>query len=328
MTGSTAIRWGIIGTANIVRGQFLPGLREAGGGRAVVVGGRDLERARTWAGEHGVERAIAGYQAVIDSADVDAVYVALPNSLHGEWTTRALEAGKAVLCEKPLCVGAAETASVVEAARVSGSLLWEAFVFPFQAQHARVIDLLADGAVGPVSEIVSYFHFQVSHPGNIRLSGALAGGAIADVGCYPVRFAQEVLGPAPEDCHVIGTSSGNGEVETEAVGIVGWGGGRLVVGCGFHRAYDTFTRVLGPTGQLHLTNPFHPVPSDTLTLQRPGQTTLTEKPTTDEHSFTAALRHIHRVLGGEEEPRHLAVDDSLPTAKVLDALTEACRRAG
>ncbi len=147
MTGE--IRWGIIGTASIVRGAFLPALREAGGGRAVVVASRDAARAAAYAAEHGIDAGVAGYARVAESADVDAVYVALPNSLHADWAARALRAGRAVLCEKPLCVGAAQTADLLGvAAATPGALLWEAFVFPFHAQHQRLTALLADGAVG------------------------------------------------------------------------------------------------------------------------------------------------------------------------------------
>ena len=143
------IRWGILGAANIARAQFLPGLREAGGGRAALVGGRELERARAFAVDHGVDKGVEGYAQVVESTAIDAVYIALPNSLHSEWTGRALQAGKAVLCEKPLSVSAGETAAVLDAASaLPSALLWEAFVFPFQAQHQRLMEVLSDGAIG------------------------------------------------------------------------------------------------------------------------------------------------------------------------------------
>jgi len=200
MTITGEIRWGIVGTANIARGQFLPGLREAGGGRPAMVAGRDPARARAWAAENGVDLGVGGYDTVTDSPDIDAVYVAVPNSLHAEWTVRALRAGKAVLSEKPLCVGPAQTAEVLEAAReIDGALLWEAFVFPFQDQHRRLTQLLEDGAIGQPAEIISVFHFRPTRPGDIRFSAALGGGALADVGCYPIRLAHEQRGAAARD---------------------------------------------------------------------------------------------------------------------------------
>jgi predicted dehydrogenase len=318
------VRWGILGAAEIARRQFLPGLREAGGGRAVLVASRDGARADSFARNHGVEQGVEGYDAVVDSADIDAVYVALPNSRHAHWTQRALEAGKAVLCEKPLCVGSAQTAAVLETASGQGALLWESFVFPFQAQHLRLLDLLAGGAIGEVRELNSLFYFNLSRSEDIRLSEELGGGALADVGCYPVRLAQEVLStrdPLPGDA--VGFATGNGAVETEAMAIVDYGHERLVLGCGFRRAFDTFTRVLGSEGQIHLSNPFHPDPADTLVLRRDGKETV-EHPTVDERSFSAALRHIHAVLREQEAPRHLAQESSLRTARTLEAVALAC----
>ena len=318
------VRWGILGTANIARAQFLPGLREAGGGRAVLVASRDGNRAEEFARNHGVEEGVEGYDAVVDSPGVDAVYVSLPNSHHARWTQRALEAGKAVLCEKPLCVGSAQTQAVLETASSTGSLLWEAFVFRFQAQHRRLVDLLAAGAVGQVRELNSVFYFSVSRPENIRLSGELGGGALADVGCYPIALAQEVLSTRQLSAgDAVGFSTGNGAVETEAVAIVHYGSQRLVLGCGFQRAYDTFTRVLGTEGQIHLTNPFHPGPDDSLVLLRDREVTV-EHPTVDARSFTAALRHIHAVVHGEAAPADLAAEASLETALTLEVVAQAC----
>jgi predicted dehydrogenase len=318
------IRWGILGTANIARAQFLPGLRESGGGRAALVGGRDLERARAFASDHGIDKGVEGYAQVVESADVDAVYIALPNSEHAEWTIRALQAGKAVLCEKPLCVSVGETAAVLDAARaIPSALLWEAFVFPFQAQHRRLMELLADGAIGEPAEIVSAFHFLVSRPADIRLSAALGGGSLADVGSYPVRLAQEIFSSA--EAEVTGGSAVvEGEVEVEAAGIATWGPRRLLLTCGFRRSYDTFTRILGDRGQVHLTNPYHPGPADTLVLHRPRTEAGVEHPTVDAHSFTAALRHIHAVLRGEDTPRHTATESALATARTVAALRAAC----
>jgi predicted dehydrogenase len=321
------VRWGILGAANIARAQFLPGLREAGGGRAVLVASRDRGRAEVFARDNGVDQGVEGYDVVVGSPDIDAVYIALPNSHHARWTQRALETGKAVLCEKPLCVGSAQTAAVLETAATTGALLWESFVFPFQDQHRRLVDLLAGGAIGEVCELVSPFSFDLSRSEDIRLSRELGGGAIADVGCYPIRLAQEVLSTRDLSTgDVVGFGTGNGAVETEAVAIIDYGRQRLVLSCGFGRAVDTFTRVLGTEGQIHLSNPFHPGPGDTLILRHGGQETV-ERPTVDARSFTAALRHIHAVLREDEAPAHLAEESSLRTALAIEAVVQACSGA-
>ena len=344
------IRWGIVGTANIARAQFLPGLREAGGGQAALVASRDRAKAEAYATAHGIDQGIEGYAALVESPHIDAVYVALPNALHAEPTIRALRAGKAVLCEKPLSVGAAQTKEVLDVAATAAAPLWEAFVFPFQAQHQRLARLLEDGAIGEPTELYSAFHFLLSNPANIRMDAALGGGALADVGCYPIRLAFELFaagapdGGAAQACEAL---IENG-VDTDAAGIVTFGtrsgtrsgtssapqsgtssaarsapqsgSRRLLLTCGFKRSFDTFTSVLGSAGQIRLTNPFHPSPADTLTISRPNEDTVTERPTSDNRSFTAAIRHIHAVLRGEEAPLHTAADYALPAARVLEDL--------
>jgi predicted dehydrogenase len=323
------IRWGIVGTANIARAQFLPGLREAGGGRATSVASRDRAKAEAYATAHGIDQGIEGYQALIESPDIDAVYVALPNALHAEPTIQALRAGKAVLCEKPLSVGAAQTKDVLAVAATAARPLWEAFVFPFQAQHQRLLRLLEDGAIGEPAELYSAFHFPLSNPANIRMDAALGGGALADVGCYPIRLAFELFGAGGA-----GADNGGGAqaracealtengVDTDAAGIVTYGARRLLLTCGFKRSFDTFSSVLGSAGQIRLTNPFHPSPADTLTISRPNADPVTERPTTDNRSFTAAIRHIQAVLRGEEAPAHTAAEYSLPAARVLEELQQ------
>jgi len=316
------VRWGILGPANIAKGAFLPGLRLAGG-VAAAVASRDLARAEKFAADNVVQRAIAGYQPLIEDPDVDAVYIALPNALHAEWTIRALEAGKPTLCEKPLCGTLADTERVLAVARQTGTLLWEAFVFPFHPQLQQVRALLADGAIGELTEIKSNFHFRITRPGNIRLSRALQGGALYDVGCYPVRLAQELFGPGYQSVWARAVLGGN-QVDVDTWGVLGYPGGRrLMLSCGFGRGYDTFTRLEGTDGQIHLTNPFHPGPADYYRVFRTGGEPSYVPAAPDDLSFAPAIRHINAVLSGTAEPRMLAVDTALPTARALHDLAEA-----
>lgn len=327
MSSVGGVRWGILGTANIARAAFLPAVREAGG-VAAAVAGRDQQRTSAYASEHGIERAVTGYQELIDDDGIDALYIALPNSLHAQWTVAALRAAKPVLCEKPLCGTLADTERVLEVARETGTLLWEAFVFPFGEQMDRLRTLVEDGAIGELREIQSDFHFLVRRPDNIRLSAALQGGALLDVGCYPVRLAQEFFGEHTS-AWARATHSGSG-VDMETWGSLGYDGGRrLLLSCGMRRSYDTFSRLLGTTGQIHVTNPFHPSRGDQVTLladagSRPQVQTMNA----DEPSFTAAIRHIQAVVRGEQEPRMLAVQTSLATAQALHDLAGVAASAG
>jgi predicted dehydrogenase len=321
MMSNGRVRWGILGTANIARVQFLPGLRAAGG-EAAAVAGRDGARAEQFARENGIARAVAGYQRLVDDPEIDVLYIPLPNALHAEWTIAALKAGRPVLCEKPLCGRVADTERVLETARATGTLLWEAFVFPFHAQMERIRSLLAAGAIGELREIQSSFHFLLRRPGDIRLSAAMQGGALRDVGCYPVRLAVDLFG---EEYHPVQASweEGGDGVDIESWGMVGFGGGRrLLWSCGMRRGYDTFTRLLGTAGQIHISNPFHPRPGDHFEVLA-GGTVHSYPAGAAEPSFTAALRHISAVLRGEQQPQRLAVGTALPAARILDGLARA-----
>ncbi len=315
-TPARPVRWGIMGTANIARGQFLPGVRYAGG-IAEAVASRDAGAAECYAAELGIARALTGYQTLIDDPGVDALYIALPNALHAEWTIAALQAGKPVLCEKPLTGSLADTQRVLDAARQTGTNLWEAFVFPFHDQMARVRAALASGVIGELREIHSDFHFKVARPDNIRLSRDLAGGALNDVGCYPIRLAFELFGRAHLSAWGSSVPGGHG-VDVESTAVLGYGEGRnLVLSCGMNRRHDTFTRLLGSDGEIRMSNPFHPSDRDRLEIL--GRESTAAAPP-GEPSFSAAIRHIHAVLGGTQEPRKLAIDTSLPTAQALHDL--------
>jgi predicted dehydrogenase len=322
-----AIRWGILGTAGIAQRAFLPALAEAGDGTAVAVASRELSRAERWAAEHGVARGVEGYERVIADPEIEAIYIPLPNGSHREWTIATLEAGKASLCEKPLCATPEETAHVLATARGAVGPLWEAFVFPFHEQTKRVRELIARGDIGQLQEISSRLHFTLDDPGDIRLSAELAGGSLQDAGCYPVRLARLLFAREPDLARTIADATWNGTgVDTELWGALTFPGDRrLVFSCGFRGREDAWTRVLGTEGEIRMTHPFHPGPDDTITIVRDEGAESHPAVPSGERSFTPAIRHIHRALRGVEAPRHLAIDDAMGNATAISALLEAAR---
>ncbi len=323
------VRWGILGTAGIAESAFLPALREAGGGQAVVVASRDGARAERWAAEQGVTTGVEGYARVLEDREIEAIYLPLPNGLHAEWTIAALEAGKAVFCEKPLCASPEETERVLAAARAASGPLWEAFVFPFHEQMDRARGAIAAGDIGEVREVSSRFHFLLEDPDDIRLFAELAGGSIQDVGCYPIRLARLLFDGEPDlerttaDAVWIGRG-----VDTELWGALAFPGDRrLVLSCGFLSAQDTFTRVLGTAGEIRMTNPFHPGPGDTIAIVRDGVQDTHRAAPSGERSFTPAIRHIQHVVRGLQPPRHLAVEEAMGNATAIAALLRAAARS-
>lgn len=323
MTRQRAIRWGILGTANIARASFLPGLRWAEG-VPYAVAGRDLARTQRYAADNGIEQALEGYEAIVADEQVDAIYNPLPNSLHAEWTIKALRAGKAVLCEKPLCLSVDETETVLDVARSSPRPLWEAFVFPWRRQTDRVLKIIQSGQVGEIGEVHSAFSFTLRNRNNIRLNPALGGGALYDVGCYPTMYANMLFDHDPKSGVAMARWAPEG-VDAAMQGVLDFAGERrLLFSCALDSADDTFTRLLGSEGQIWLSNAFHPREHDTLEIHR-GDDVQTEHPNGNEPSFGPAIAHIQAVLRGEEGPQHLAVDESVANAKAIDLLLESAR---
>lgn len=315
------IRWGILGTAHIVEASFLPALREADG-TAAVVGSREARRAETFARRNGIERGVGTYEAVLEDPSIQAVYIPLPNSLHVPWAKRAIEAGKAVLAEKPLGVSEAEVRELCDFARARKALLWEAFVFPFQPQFERLQELLAFGAIGELREIESSFHFQSRSRADIRFDAELGGGALMDVGCYPIHLANLLFREGPVEAWARASWAAEGVDEAVRGCLAYPSGGMLQFSCGMTGPYDTFTRIIGSKGEMRLTNPFHPGEEDTLKI-RADRHVRRESLSEGEPSFTPALRHIQEVLSGEERPRHLATEDALVTADAIQRVRES-----
>jgi predicted dehydrogenase len=318
-----AVRWAVLGTAHIAEASFLPALAETGDGVPYLAASRTARAARDWAVQHDMQAGVEGYTAALTDPLVHAVYVPLPNAMHAAWSAAALQAGKTVLCEKPLCVDVAETERLLTVARDTGGLLWESFVFPFHPQTETLKRLLADGVIGEVREVESHMHFTLRQPENIRWDARLGGGALNDVGCYPIRLARLVFGAEPETARADAVRAESG-VDAETSGeLLFPGERRLVFSCGFQSDRKLGTRIVGTDGEVRLSNPFHPRPGDALEVWRGGELVQAHPVSGGDHSFTPALRHIHDVLLRGVMPRHLAVDDALGNARALELVREA-----
>lgn len=220
------IRWGVLSTANIGRVAVNPALQASSNGELLAVASRDPGRARESASKWGIPRHHPGYDALLDDPDIDAVYIPLPNSLHREWTIRAAEKGKHVLCEKPLALTAAECREMHAAAEANGVKLMEAFMYRFHPRTGKVLELVQEGAVGALRMIRSAFTFRLTRPDNIRLQPDLGGGALMDVGCYCVNLSRMVAGSEPEAVQAW-ASWGPSGVDVQMAGSLRFEGGVL-----------------------------------------------------------------------------------------------------
>ena len=221
------IRWGILSTARIAQ-RILVGARLSESAQIVAVGSREYARAQAYASENGIARAHGSYEDLLADDEVDAVYIPLPNSMHVPWSVQALEAGKHVLCEKPLSRDPAQVDAAFDAAERAGRVLMEAFMWRFHPQTDELVRLVRGGAVGELRYVRAAFGFGGIHPDNVRLQTGLEGGALMDVGCYCVSALRLLCG---EPTRVSGEqiAGGDGGVDIRFVRR-GDGGDVLLVG--------------------------------------------------------------------------------------------------
>lgn len=265
------VRWGILGTARINR-RLIPAFRASTRGQLYAVASRDLARATAHAREYGIPRAVQGYQTLLDDPSIQAVYIALPNSEHVPWTLAAIAAGKHVLCEKPLALDPHDVDRVAAAAAAAKVVVEEGFMYRHEPLTARIVGLVNDGAIGTIRAIVSGFTFALEATANIRLDASLGGGALWDIGCYPVTYAQLLAGHEPK--MVFGTAHWTESgVDEEFMGMLRFDEGLTAnIYAGFRSEYRTWLEILGTSGAMTVPNPFRPGPRDTIVLERRGKT--------------------------------------------------------
>ena len=218
------IRWGILSTARIGR-RVIPAIHASHNGDIAAVCSRSLERAQAWAAEHKIPRAYGSYEELLDDGEIDAIYNPLPNSMHAEWSIKCAEAGIPTLSEKPFASDAPEAQSIVDAFEKRRLLLAEAFMYRFHPQHAKAREIVEAGGIGELQVINSSFTFSISGDSNIRLSKALAGGALMDVGCYCVNLMRFMTGDEPERVTAAGQIGEHSGVDETLVGTLAFPSG-------------------------------------------------------------------------------------------------------
>jgi D-xylose 1-dehydrogenase (NADP+, D-xylono-1,5-lactone-forming) len=250
-------RWGIVSTARINR-AFIPGVRATAGAELVAVASRDGERARAFAAEWEIPDALASYAELIARDDIDAVYIPVPNHLHAPLTIEAADAGKHVLCEKPLALSVDEVAAVHDAAKRNGVVVAEAFMYRSHPQTLRIQELIAAGRIGTVQLVHSGFSFVLDRQGDVRFDPAMGGGALWDVGCYPVSFARAVIGQEPVEA--LGWQrTGETGVDLSFTGMLRFPGGAVAqIDAGFESPYRSSAEIVGTEGVISVPRPFRP----------------------------------------------------------------------
>ncbi len=309
-----AVKWGIMSTARI-NGLFLAGATQSSAVDVVAVASRARDTGEHFAREHGIERALVGYETLLADPEVEVVYIALPNSLHIEWSERALEAGKHVLCEKPLSRRTAEVRGAFDLAEREGRHLMEAFMYRHHPQTKRLMELVSNGAVGRVRVIRAAFGFSLRDPSDIRLAAALDGGALMDIGCYCVNAARMIAGE-PERVSAEQIIGGDG-VDLVFAATMRFPGDVLAH---FHAGFALVGRdeleVIGEEGSLFIGDPWH-CRRPGIQMRRDGQVQQIEVEAVDAYLLEA--ENLSAAALGEATPL-LGREDAVGQALAIEAL--------
>jgi len=316
------LRVGVLGAARIAPMALIRPARRHPGVQVSAVAARDPGRARAFARKHGIARALPDYAALVADPELDAVYVALPNALHAEWSIRALEAGKHVLCEKPLASNAEEAERMAEAAARSGRLLVEAFHWRHHPLAARMASIMRDGRLGKLERLEVELCVPFLAPGDIRFRYELGGGATMDLGCYAIHMARTLIGTEPR----VEWS----EARTLRPGVDRWMRAELDFGSGLTARITCSLlsstllrlrlRARGDWAQMEVTNPLAPHLFHRLRLRTQG--VVRSETVGGRSTYDTQLGAFVRAVREGGEPARFT-DDAVANMRVIDAVYEA-----
>jgi predicted dehydrogenase len=322
------LRIGILGTANIAR-KFVAGVRPSRCVTVTAVASREPAKARHFAEQNAIARHFGSYESLLADPEIDALYIPLPNSLHAEWSIRALRAGKHVLCEKPLAATAGEARAMFEAARQSKLRLAEGFPYLAQPQTLKMRELLAAGVIGQARLIHAGMGFTLAASNNIRLDPQLAGGALMDAGVYPVSLIRIVAKQRP--ARVSAFAQWSGGIDRSLAATLEFADGLLAqASCSFDSAYHRQALIAGAAGIIQTTYLNH------TSAQQPGelhlrvgsgadaQDSVIQTPAAD--GFLAEAESFERLV--RDGPTHWSgatPEESVDIMLIMDAILESAR---
>ncbi len=324
------LRIGILGAAKIAR-LFIEGVRPSQKIVVTAVASRDLERAKAFARETGIGKVHPTYEALLADPDVDAIYNPLPNNLHAAWSIRAVDAGKHVLCEKPLATSAADARAMFDAASRNNVYLVEAYPYRAQPQTLKMRELLTAKAIGRLQSVQASFGFLLEDASNIRMNPALAGGALMDAGCYPISLVRGVAGERPVRVSALARWSESG-VDVSMVASLEFASGLLAqISCSFATARHRYAFIAGDAGSIRTTylndtsTAFPPVLEVKRGTGWDAQPEFVESAATN--GFLAEADAFHDlVMHGWRQWSGASPEESIDIAVTLEALAASARQ--
>lgn len=315
--------WGVISTAKIGVTKVIPALQRSRHGRVTAIASRNLADAERMAGPLGIAKAYGSYEELLADPTIDAVYNPLPNHLHVPWSIKALEAGKPVLCEKPLALDAAEARTLIEARDKSGRLAAEAFAVRFHPQWMRARELVRDGRIGTLRLVQGMFSYMLTNPANVRNNVEIGGGGLYDIGCYPIAMARYLFGAEPSRVVALIDRDPEMKVDRLASVTMEFKQGQASFSCATQLVPYQRMQIFGTTGRIEIEIPFNAPPDrpcrlfvdDGGTLDGSGAQAETF-PTMDQYAaqgdaFAEAVRGV--------APWEFPLEDAVRNMQVLDA---------
>jgi predicted dehydrogenase len=325
------VRWGVLSTAKIGREKVIPGIQAAPNCEVVAIAGRDATRARTVADELGIVGAHGAYQDLLDDPSVDAVYIPLPNHLHAEWTIRAAEAGKHVLCEKPLALTSSDAQRMVDACAAAEVVFMEAFMYRLHPTWEAVVDMVRSGRIGDLVSVQSWFSYFNDDPANIRNVADYGGGALMDIGCYSINLSRMLFESEPNRVEAAISRDPATGVDIVTSGLLEFETGAATFTCSTRCESDQRVHIYGTRGRISIGIPFNiPLDRATTVSVTAGGSPPTD-PATETLTFDAAdqyrieaERFAAAVLG--DDPVPIPAADGVANMEVVERLIAAAER--
>ena len=325
------VRWGILSTAAIGTEQVIPAIQAARNCEVVAIASRDVDRGRDAAERLGIPVAYGSYEELLTAGDIDAVYNPLPNHLHREWTIKAAQAGKHVLCEKPLALTAAGAQEMVDVCATEGVKLMEAFMYRLHPSWVKVRDMVSSGAIGELISIQTRFAYFNDDPENIRNQVDTGGGALMDIGCYAINLSRMMFGGEPTRVHASIRRHPDYGTDVVTSALLEFGEGQASFVVSTQAEPDQGVHLLGSDGRIEVEIPFN-IPSDResrIFLTRGGdpptdpETVTITFPPTNQYAVQAEL-FARAIL--DDTPVPTPPKDGVATMRVIDQIVEAAAR--
>lgn len=323
------LRWGILSTANIGTQKVIPAIQLAENCEVTAICSRNVATAQKAAARLGIAKAYGSYEELLADEEIDAIYNPLPNHLHVSWTIKALEAGKHVLCEKPIGLDTAEAIHLKEmAARYPNLKVMEAFMYRFHPQWVKVKQMVDEGAIGELKTVQSFFSYFNADPQNIRNKADIGGGALMDIGCYCIQFPRFLFGAEPEK--VVGLIDRDPKMKTDRIAsaLLDFGNGlSSSFTCSTQMQSYQRAQVVGTKGRIEIEIPVNAPPAGTtkVTLFSGNETTEMLFGPIDQYTLQAEA-FANAVISNTPVPT--ALDDAIGNMQVIDALFESAKKSG